>query len=346
VARAMQDPHVRAERLAARYEGRVEALNRFVDELRAERRRDDIPYLDPACGGVEARLLTLLMDPGPMAHGRQAASGMLSWDNDDPTAAEMASQFEAAGIPWELAVPWNASPWPGGADRELADLALVRFVKLLPNLKVCVTCGGDATAAWKRADSRDSRLARIRHTEAPHPSIRGLTRGGRQTAEIGRQALRQKLVEAARSMQHADTVAGKPANSQQPSDPTQPAVAHGSSWPSLVLHSRCARCGDGIRSPERVVVVHRECLLRGLSPAALRDGKPRRAVAHDRSAAQACEVCGRANRLDSLLDVLVHPQCLDKAHRLAGKPPSSRPSVEVCPSCGQPIRPGGFCGCT
>lgn len=80
---------MRAERFAARYDGVAEPLNLFVDELRDVRRTGDIPYVDPRCGGVEARLLTLLMDPGPKAHGNPEASGLLSWDNDDPTAEEV-----------------------------------------------------------------------------------------------------------------------------------------------------------------------------------------------------------------------------------------------------------------
>ena len=197
MTRAMRDPNVRARRFAARYDEPASSLNRFVDQLRSARGVADVPYVDPTCGGAKARLLTLLMDPGPMAHGRNEASGMLSWDNDDPTAAEMARQLAGVGISWDLAVPWNASPWPGSAQPAAAQDALVHFLGLLPDLEVCMPMGGKAQAAWDRLLRDEPGFTRIHRIDAPHPSIRGLTRGGRQTADVGKAVLRDAFAKAA-----------------------------------------------------------------------------------------------------------------------------------------------------
>lgn len=131
---------------------------------------------------------------------------------------------------------------------------------------------------------------------------------------------------------------------------------------SLMLHQSCGRCGERIDAPDRVVVVHRDCLLRGLSVEQLKNGKSRRAVNHERgSSLLACEVCHLDGQQISLLDLLIHPACLQgigpKAGAKSGKRPKSfrprqrsgsvlRGGFSVCPSCGRPIQQSGKCGCT
>ena len=78
IVRRFRDLTARTERLAQRYVGQAEPINRFVDELMVRFRRDDIPYIDPSTGGVGASLILLLPDPGPKAVGDEAASQMLS----------------------------------------------------------------------------------------------------------------------------------------------------------------------------------------------------------------------------------------------------------------------------
>jgi hypothetical protein len=61
-----------------------------VDELRSEG-RGWAPYVAPIYGGVNARLLSVLRDPGPMTDPTARGSGFLCLENDDPAAERFAT---------------------------------------------------------------------------------------------------------------------------------------------------------------------------------------------------------------------------------------------------------------
>jgi hypothetical protein len=151
--RRMADPDFRAMQWQQRYAEHVAPINRLVDELRAEPGRQGAPYVAPMYGGVNARLLSILRDPGPMTqHGR--GSGFLSMENDDATAETINSYFDNAAISAEDIVPWNAYPWyinrkPDTAELSAATEPLARVIALLPRLKVVMLHGGSARDAWK-----------------------------------------------------------------------------------------------------------------------------------------------------------------------------------------------------
>ena len=64
--RALRDKSVFAERRARLLDARVAPLNRWVESVRARLGPSAIvPLLDPADGGVDARILWLLEAPGP-----------------------------------------------------------------------------------------------------------------------------------------------------------------------------------------------------------------------------------------------------------------------------------------
>ena len=63
--RLMRYTAVRARRKSLIWEPHVEQLNQYVDKLRAHTRME-VPYVDPLLGGVEASLLFVFQDPGPM----------------------------------------------------------------------------------------------------------------------------------------------------------------------------------------------------------------------------------------------------------------------------------------
>jgi hypothetical protein len=52
-----------------------------------------------------------------------------------------------------------------------------------------VTFGGVAESSWGRAVRQVPALGRLSHVATLHPSVRGLTRGGRQHAAVGRAQL-------------------------------------------------------------------------------------------------------------------------------------------------------------
>ena len=83
-----------------------------------------MPYVAPCHGGVDARVLSVLRDPGPKT-AEQGGSGFLCIDNDDPTAARQVEAFAAVGI-------------------DVAD-------------SVVLLQGRDAQDGWRRLTPRDPR---------------------------------------------------------------------------------------------------------------------------------------------------------------------------------------------
>lgn len=201
--RANAERRVVVAKLARAKSGRASAVNAFVDELRARRPSAFIPYVDPDCGCTDARILMLFQDPGPKA-APPAGSGMLSISNDDASAQTICQLLAEVGIPWDEVMPWNAVPWFTGGVNASADKldglrTLGPLTALLPELKVVVTFGGTATKSWQRAAETVPALARYEHIATLHPSVRGQTRGGRQSMPIGRAQLARDL-RAAKSL--------------------------------------------------------------------------------------------------------------------------------------------------
>jgi len=197
---AYSDKRVVAEKLARVGIGPAAPINAFVDSLRKARPSSSVPYVDPDCGGVEARVLMLFQDPGPMA-AQPKGSGMLSISNDDPSAKTLCQVLAEAAIPWSEVVPWNAIPWYTGGANSAADklqglLTLGPLTALLPRLCVVVTFGGTAAQSWHRAVAQVPELSCYTHISTLHPGVGGLTNGYRQKAPVGRTQLLRDLVEA------------------------------------------------------------------------------------------------------------------------------------------------------
>lgn len=175
------------------------AVNAFVEELRSRRPDCFVPYVDPDCGGVNARILMLFQDPGRKAAAR--GSGMLSISNGDPSAETVWRLLSEAAIPWSDVMLWNAVPWYTGGGNSPGDIAaglctLKPLTNLLGKLEVVVAFGGLATNSWRRAVWQSPTLRRFKHVATLHPSVRGQTRGGRQLMHIGRAQLVDDLMRA------------------------------------------------------------------------------------------------------------------------------------------------------
>lgn len=159
----MADPAFRAQQWDARFAPHVLPINRFIDSLENGPSQPRPPYVAPMYGGTQARLLSLLRDPGPATqqhqhHGRRG-SGFLCMENDDPTAVRICNLFAAAGIPAREIVPWNAYPWyinrnPRAAQLEQGVGPLKQLVDLMANLRVVMLHGGAAHSAWRRFERR------------------------------------------------------------------------------------------------------------------------------------------------------------------------------------------------
>ena len=152
--RRMRDPTYRTEQHRRRYDSHVAPINTLVDELAATAGRGWLPYVAPIYGGVDARVLSVFRDPGP-ATQVGSGSGMLSIENDDPSAERYATLLAEAGLRASELVPWNAYPWyinrkPSAAELDAGAEVLHRLIALMPRLRVVLLHGGDAQAGWRR----------------------------------------------------------------------------------------------------------------------------------------------------------------------------------------------------
>lgn len=162
-----------------RNESHVAPLIKFADELSAARAMapGSVPYADPDGGGVMARVLFLLNDPGDGAQSGSGGSGMLTILNEDQTSRKQRAAVEAAGLDRSLTLHWNAVPWPvpkGTAGRNVnaGARSLVRLMELLPNLRGILALGATArsVAAEVQVISARTRHLEIHHSAHPERS--------------------------------------------------------------------------------------------------------------------------------------------------------------------------------
>jgi hypothetical protein len=180
MAGRMRDKGFREEQLADVRAEHVAPINALVDRIKDPAAELWAPYIVSGYGGTSARLLSVLRDPGPKTKLDHGGSGLLSTDNDDPTAKGIADGLSAAGIAVTDVLPWNIYPWyinrkPTTVELDAGAAPLVELIALLPELRVVMLHGGSAHQSWRRL---------VRN----HPEIR--TRGLTviETFHIGRQA--------------------------------------------------------------------------------------------------------------------------------------------------------------
>ncbi|WP_127782992.1 uracil-DNA glycosylase [Rhodococcus sp. X156] len=140
MVRRMADPQFRAQQQRDRYAPHVRAVNELVDALHGADGRGWLPHVAPWHGGVHARVLSVLRDPGPKTQV-EGGSGFLCTENDDASAERQARLFDQVGVcPREL-LPWNAYPWyinkaPTPRQLQAGVDPVLRLVQLLPGLRV------------------------------------------------------------------------------------------------------------------------------------------------------------------------------------------------------------------
>ena len=143
----------REQQWADRCAPHIAPVNRYIDELR-EVGRGRAPYVAPMHGGVAARVLSILRDPGPATQD-EVDSGFICVENDDGSAELRAVLLEEAGIsPFEL-LPWNAYPWhinraPKASELDAGVETILQLLELTPKVTVVLLQGGDADHAWRR----------------------------------------------------------------------------------------------------------------------------------------------------------------------------------------------------
>lgn len=159
-SRTMNDPAVREHRRTLLTAPHHAPLHAYVRTLAGELHAQDldVPEFDPLGGGVHARILCLLEAPGPKAAARWGGSGFISIDNDDPTAHNMFTLTQLAGVPREWFLAWNIVPWYVGTGDSIRPVQqteitdgrehLRTLMALLPDLQVVVTLGRAAADGW------------------------------------------------------------------------------------------------------------------------------------------------------------------------------------------------------
>ncbi|WP_166365682.1 uracil-DNA glycosylase [Pseudomonas akapageensis] len=99
-------------------------------------------------------------------------SGIISRNNDDPTAKAIFTFMVLAGIACRRVVLWNVIPgWNGtlkisAAERRAGFENLAELLKLLPNLKAVVLVGGQAGRAAKQMRAMNLRVFTFAHPSA------------------------------------------------------------------------------------------------------------------------------------------------------------------------------------
>jgi uracil-DNA glycosylase len=153
----------------------VTALTAFVEQIRAARGLSaDVPFVDPADGGVSGQALFVLEAPGPKA----VFSGFVSRDNPDFTASNLGKFLNEAGISRAHSIVWNIVPWYIGSGSKILPASkqdvreglvhLRTLIAILPHLKAIVLLGRKAQSAYSGIGASPS----VRVFHSPHPSPR------------------------------------------------------------------------------------------------------------------------------------------------------------------------------
>lgn len=157
-------------------ESHVAPLVELADDLAAGRGmvRGAVPYPDPDGGGVRARVLFLLNDPGDGAKNVGCGSGMLTILNTDMTSSKQRKAVDHTGFDRGAALHWNGIPWPvAKADRSRqitpAATALLRLLDMLDDLNGVITLGEFALKVWTAANRRTGQHHGVEHVHSAHP---------------------------------------------------------------------------------------------------------------------------------------------------------------------------------
>lgn len=146
----MVDPDFRAQQWEDRYAAHIAPINRDVDDLRVQG-RGWVPYVAPLHGGTDARVLSILRDPGPATQD-EFGRGFICVENNDGSAELQANLLEEVGLSPRVLLPWNAYPWyinraPKSPEIDAGVPTILRLLELSPDVRVVLLQGGDAWRA-------------------------------------------------------------------------------------------------------------------------------------------------------------------------------------------------------
>lgn len=144
------------------------ALRALVKRIRGETNRA-VPDVDPKGPGARARVVMLMLTPGPAEGGAQMTNILSPTTNSDQSALNLRKLMREAGLQESSCVFWNAVPWALERRRDPTNDELARgvaylkeFLALLPNRRAVVALG--------RVAQRACNLAGIAAIDVPSPS--------------------------------------------------------------------------------------------------------------------------------------------------------------------------------
>lgn len=164
-------------------------LTKWVEHLIARRERAglgaEIPAIDPADAGTEARVLLLMEAPGPMANARNARPGS-GFISSDTTAESLWLARRAAGLV-DNALLWNVVPWylgPANKKPKVQDLRegaepVRELIAMVPELHTVVTLGLFARRGWARFGRPNIGIS-VRTIDTWHPSAQSMIQPGKR----------------------------------------------------------------------------------------------------------------------------------------------------------------------
>ena len=152
--RRMGDPAFKRSQEEGRRLPHVAPINALVDALHEETGRW-LPHVAPIYGGIEAEMLMIARDPGPMTNPSGGGSGFLCLENDDASAELRAWLLDEVGLPASRVTAWNAYPWyinrkPKAPELDAGVEPLRRLLSLLPRVSVVMLNGGEAKVVWRK----------------------------------------------------------------------------------------------------------------------------------------------------------------------------------------------------
>lgn len=176
------DPAVLAVKNAHLWDRRVAPINELADAVADSEciRRGLVLYVDPQFGGVAAAVLALLDNPSTKAEAG-TGSGLLSPENDDPSARYCAEVYNNFSLTPGQVVHWTVAPAPiagikngssSAEERRRGARWLPELLELLPNLRVILLMGDMALDGWKKSGL--ARAGIVIPDKVPHPSGRGM----------------------------------------------------------------------------------------------------------------------------------------------------------------------------
>lgn len=227
MAYGMHDPSFRQRMVGGLRDPQIRPVNELVDRWCDRDGRGWMPHVAPSYGGVNAEVLLLLSDPGPMTNTTVGGSGFLCAENADPGAARLADLLLEVGVAQERCVSWNAYPWYRHGAEEIrvrhieAGLPpLIELLGILVGLRVVMLLGGNAVSSWARLRRWDVELAnRCPVFETFHTGNRAFAGVGvdihdRRLAE--QRAIFEEMVSALLSRGARDARLARPAGMEAP----------------------------------------------------------------------------------------------------------------------------------